>query len=173
MSSAASSLVSLYTAMAQVPAPPALVDIDDIASAAYAQGVADGQAAAAAALAPDRATIVALAAALTEATAIDVTALRQPFVALLTGLAEAVVMAELALSPAIVARLVDGALACVAATPTTLRLHPDDIAAAGDCPVPIVADAGLPRGSVAVEGATFVVQDGLAARLAALLASTG
>ena len=170
MSSGASSLVSLYAAMAPAPAA-AVVDVDRILSEAYARGVADGEAAATAALAPDRSLLANLGAALTAATAIDIETLRQPFAALVTAVAEAVVMAELALSPAIIERLVEAALASAVAEPATVRLHPDDITSADDCPVRILADPELARGSVAVEGPAFVVYDGLAARLATLLAS--
>ena len=167
-----SELVSLYAAMAprETFAPPP--DLGAIASAAHAQGYAQGEAAAAAALAPQCTLLATLGEALEAACTIDAVILREPFVQLVTSLAEAVVMAELTLSPAVILRLVDAALASVAvAEAVTVRLHPDDVAAVTGLSVVVVGDPELARGSVAVEGAKFVVHDGLPARLAVALAA--
>ncbi len=154
-------------------APEAAADAAAAVAAAYTEGLAAGEAAAARALAGERELLHGLHAAVTAALTIDAATLQPAFVALVTALAEAVVMAELALSPAIVARLVEDALGSLVVDATlSVRLHPDDVAAAGDsCPVPVVAAPELARGSIAVVGPDFVVLDGLAARLAATIAT--
>lgn len=166
-------LGSFYAAMvpkvqAAEPMADPVASAAEAVAAAYADGLATGEASALAALSTERELLRGLHTALHAALTIDVTALVPAFVALTTTLAEAVVMAELALSPAIIARLVEDALAgIVIDPPVSVRLHPDDVAAADGCPVPVAADPDLARGSIAVVGPSFVVLDGLAARLAA------
>jgi flagellar biosynthesis/type III secretory pathway protein FliH len=169
-------LGTLYAAMlpperAVAVADP-VMDATTAIAAAYADGVAAGEATASAALADERALLHGLRSAVTAALTIDTEALRPAFAILVTALAEAVVMAELALSPDIVARLVAAALDSVVVDATTsVRLHPDDVAAAASCPVPVVAAPELARGSIVVVGPSFIVVDGLAARLAAITAA--
>ncbi len=173
-----SGLGTFYAAMqpalrAVEPASDPLGDAVAIVAVAYAAGLETGEAAATALLAVERDLLRGLRTAIDDALTIDTAALQPAFVALVIALAQAVVMAELALSPAIIARLVDDALDGVAVDATiSVRLHPDDVASVADtCPVPIIAAPELARGSIAVAGPSFVVHDGLAARLAATAAA--
>lgn len=155
-------LASLFAAMSPAGSPK--IDIDAVAARAYADGVAAGRAEAAGELAPARTALAAARTAFDAAMTVEPERLRTAFVALVTALAEAVVMAELTLAPAVMGRLVDAALGAVAAGAVTVRAHPLDAALLDD----VVADPGLPRGTVVVDGADFLVRDGLRERLAAI-----
>lgn len=171
-----SGLGTFYAAMQPVraveAAPDPLADAVAVVAAAYAEGITTGEAVATAMLAAERELLRGLHTAVSAAMTIDIATLQPAFVALVTALATAVVMAELALSPVVIARLVENALGSIVIDAgVSVRLHPEDIAALGDgCPVPVVAAPELTRGSIAVVGASFVVTDGIAARLAAIAA---
>lgn len=166
-------LATLFAAMlppVPIAAPePEPIDMEALAAEWHRRGFAEGEASADARLLPLRRTLVAAADAFDAATTIDPARLRTPFVAIVTALAEAVVMGELAVSP-VIGRLVDTALTAVDATGAAMRLHPDDICRLGPAPLPVTGDPTLPQGTVIVEGPDFVVRDGLAERLAAILA---
>lgn len=103
----------------------------------------------------------------TAATVVDSYALRGVFITLVGLLAQTVIAAELKLDPAVMARLVDAALAAVATTgDVVVRAHPDDARYLNH---DTVADPTVGRGAVVVESALFVIADGLDARLATLI----
>ena len=154
-------------------APVAAPDPAWIAAEAHARGFAEGEAAAAAALQADHAVIAATVCALDAACRIDVAALRGVFAALATQLAEACIAAELHVAPELVATLADAALAAVApACPVTLRVNPRDagVLRASHPALALRIDDAMQPGSVQVEAAEFVIVDGLAERLAVIVA---
>lgn len=168
-----SDLLGLLAAMAPRGAEPVVpIDLEAVQAAAFADGVAAGRAAAAAEMAPAERRLAAAAAALEAACTIDGDALR-PLVADVTGrIAEAVIMAEFARDPAVMARLVDAALAMVRpGEAATLRAHPATLAAlAGHLHgVVTAADAALAADEIIVSGPEFVIETGLAARLAEIM----
>lgn len=168
-----SDLLGLLAAMtpraAETVAP---IDLEAVQAAAFAAGLDAGRAEAEADMAPAQQRLAAAAAALEAACTIDGDALR-PLVAEVTGrIAEAVMMAEFARDPAVMARLVDAALALVRpGEAATLRAHPATLAAlAGHLHgVVAVGDAGMAADAIMVSGPEFVIETGLAARLAEIM----
>jgi flagellar biosynthesis/type III secretory pathway protein FliH len=175
MSSAAASyagLASLYAAMLPPlpePEPELVIDVEAIADEAYRAGFAAGTAQTEAAIAPERVLLKTATAALLAASVIDPDTVRGVFLNLVRALAEAAVAAELLVNPVVISRLVDTALASVETRDgIVVRVHPDDVEAL-ILDLPVVADATLVRGSVVVDGPSFVVRDSLDARLAVIV----
>jgi flagellar assembly protein FliH len=156
------------------PAAPDPVLIEDAFARGLAAGRAEGEAAALAALAPDRARLAEAAAALEAACRIDAEALAPLLADLVRALCETVLAAELRAGAAVLMPLVEAALALVQPDEAPcLAAHPDVLAAlAPHLPAGLVtqADAALPLDAFAVRGAEFVIAEGLAARLDAVLA---
>jgi flagellar biosynthesis/type III secretory pathway protein FliH len=153
------------------PAPPP-PDLDAIHAAGWQQGFAAGEAAATEALAPLRGQLAGAATALTAACSIDADRLRPVFAALVNDLATAVLMAELA-NPGVLLPLVDAALAAVRPDEMpVLRAHPATLAALQPhLPVvAVAADAGLALDEFVVSGPSLLIEAGLSARLAELVA---
>ena len=152
------------------PLPPP--DLDAVHDAGWQAGFAAGTAAAQHVLSPLCANLAAAAVALNAATQVDADALRPLFATLVTQIANAVLMAELSAGTAVLLPLVDAALAQVGLGETaTLHAHPDTLAALqGHLPaLATVADIGLAPDAFHVTGATFVIEAGIAARLAELV----
>ncbi|MGI4881500.1 MAG: FliH/SctL family protein [Janthinobacterium lividum] len=175
MSSAAASyagLASLYAAMLPPPPEPEpepAIDIEAIADEAYQAGLAAGTAQAEAAIEPERALLKTTTAALIAASVIEPDAVRGVFLNLVRALAEAAVAAELLVNPEVISRLVDAALLSVETRDGIIvRLHPDDVEVLV-LDLPVVADATLGRGTVVIDGPSFVVRDSLDARLAVIV----
>jgi flagellar biosynthesis/type III secretory pathway protein FliH len=174
MSSAAAAhggLASLYAAM-RPPAPPAVpvIDVTAIADDAYRSGFAAGLAHAETALEPERLVLKAASSALIVASVVDVDAVRGVFLTLVKALAAAVIGGELRTDSEVMSRLVDGALASVATRDgIVVRVHPDDVPSLR-LDLAVVADPGLYRGMVEIDGPSFVVCDSLDARLAGIMA---
>ncbi|MGI4876707.1 MAG: FliH/SctL family protein [Janthinobacterium lividum] len=175
MSSAAASyagLASLYAAMLPPipePEPEPVIDVEAIADEAYRAGFAAGTVQAEAAIEPERILLKTATAALIAASVIEPDTVRGAFLNLVKALAEAAVAAELQVNPAVISRLVDTALASVETRDGIIvRLHPDDVGVLV-LDLPVVADAALVRGTVVIDGPSFVVRASLEARLAVIL----
>jgi flagellar biosynthesis/type III secretory pathway protein FliH len=169
----ATGLAGLYSTMApraEEPLPPP--DLDAIHDAGWRAGFAAGEAAAHDRLAPLRASLAAAATALDGATQIDRDALRPLFVTLVNRIAAAVLMAELTTGAVALLPLVELALAQVrVGEAATLCGHPDTLAAL-QAHLPVLttaADAGMARDAFRITGPTFVIETGLAARLAEIV----
>lgn len=174
MSSAAASysgLASLYAAMLPPlpePEPEPPVDLEAIADDAYRTGFAVGTAQAEAAIEPERVLLRTATAALLAASVIDPDTVRGVFLNLVKALAEAAVAAELLVNPEVISRLVDAALASVETRDgIVVRLHPNDVGVIA-LDLPVIADVTLLRGTVVIDGPSFVVRDSLDARLAVI-----
>nr|WP_295658608.1 FliH/SctL family protein [Polymorphobacter sp.] len=175
MSSAAASsagLASLYAAMLPPlpePDPEPPVDVQAIADEAYRAGFAAGTAQAEAAIEPERVLLKTATAALIAASVIEPDTVRGVFLNLVRALAGAAVAAELQVNPAVISRLVDTALASIETRDgIVVWLHPDDVDVMA-LYLPVVADETLQRGTVVIDGPSFVVRDSLDARLAVIV----
>lgn len=160
-------LASLYAAMKPPVARAPSIDIDAVAAVAYRDGLAEGAIEAQATVAAERAMLTAARSAFTAATVVDIDAIRGVFITLVGLLAQTVIAAELTLDPAVMARLIDTALAAIVTTgDVVVRTHPDD---ARYLDHNTLSDTSIGRGAVVVESASFVIADGLATRLAGLI----
>lgn len=155
------------------PPPPPPPDLDAIHAAGWQQGFAAGEAAATAALAPLRQNLAGAATALEAACTIEIDRLRPLFVTLASDIAATVLMAETTTNDAVLLPLVEAALALVRIDEVpVLRAHPDTLAALQPhLPVlAVAADAGMARDEFAVTGPIFIIETGLSARLAEIVA---
>ena len=155
------------------PAPdPALIEA--AFARGHAAGRAEGEAAALAALAPDRQRLAEAAAALEAACRIEADTLAPLLADLVRALCEAVLAAELRAGAAVLMPLVEAALTLVQTDEAPcLAAHPDVLAAlAPHLPAGLAtqADPALPLDGFAVRGTDFVIAETLAARLQAVLA---
>ena len=144
-------------------------------AAAHARGLAEGRAAAEAALAPAVAALSAAARAFEDACRIDTDRLRGPLAQLVRALCERVLATELQASAAILLPLVEAGLAELRpAEPAVLRARPELLALINDhcadalahvqlAPDPAMADA------VELSGPAFIIHASLAHRLDDLL----
>ncbi|MFM6853995.1 MAG: hypothetical protein ACKOUM_07940 [Sphingopyxis sp.] len=151
---------------------PAVATVDELIetarAAAYADGLAAGQLAAQTALADERAALAQLAASLDALCPTPAASL-----AALLGETVERLMRELLGDTPINADLLAQRACAVAALlhaeiePATLKLHPADMAIVPmlDVAVPVVADAGLDRGTVRLETATGWIEDSPGIRL--------
>ena len=167
----------LSTLQPRVEVPLVLPDLAAVRldgwDAGYSAGMEAGTAAQAAALEPLRAGLAAAVAALDAACRIDADRLRPLFAALVEHVAGAVLMAELGAGAAVLMPLVEAALSHVrVGEAAVLRAHPDMLAMLqahlGD--VVVAADAGLGADEIVVATPVFVIDAGLSARLAAVVA---
>ena len=168
-------LADLYSALApRVEAPVPLPDLDAIHAAGWQAGFAAGEAATASALAPLCADLAAAAAALDAATEIDRDVLRPLFAALVGRIAAAVLMAELRAGTPVLLPLVDAALAQVhVGEVATLWAHPETLATLQPHLPHLAtgADPTMAPGAFRVTGPTFVIETGIATRLADIVAA--
>ena len=151
------------------PPPP---DLNAIHDTGWQAGFAAGEAAAQANLSPLRANLAMAAAALHAATQIETDTLRPLFATLVDRIATAVLMAELTTGAAALLPLVDASLAQVRiGEMATLCAHPDTLATLhGHLPaLPTLADIDMAADAFRITGPTFVIETGLAARLAELV----
>ncbi len=168
----ATGLADLYSTMAprlEEPVPPP--DLDAIRDAGWQAGFAAGEAEAAERLTPLRAGLAAAVTAIDRAMQIDPDRLRPLFAALVERIAAAVLMAELTSGARMLLPLVDAALAQVRVDePITLCAHPDTLAGliAHLPAMATAADADMATDAFRITGPTFVIETGVAARLAAL-----
>jgi flagellar biosynthesis/type III secretory pathway protein FliH len=167
-------LAGLLSAMQPRPPepPPPPIDIDAIRDGGWHQGFAAGEAHAQAELAPLRLALAEAAAALQAACNIDGDRLRPLLADMIRQIAEAVVMGELRADTAVLARLVDAALALVRpGEAMTLRAHPSTLALLRPqlADIAVVEDPGLAPDAFAVTGTDFVIETGLSARLAEIM----
>lgn len=166
-------LAGLYSALApRVEDPQSPPDLDAIHDAGWQAGFTAGEAAAQHELTPLRANLAAAAVALDAAMQLDVDALRPLFATLVERIAASVLMAELTLGAATLLPLVDAALAQVrVGEAAILHAHPDTLAQLqDDLPaLATAADASLAPDAFHVEGATFVIETSIAARLAEIV----
>lgn len=165
----AAMLASMLPRMADVAA---VVDIEAERAVAFAEGEAAGAARAEAELAPLRLALAESAEALRAAAVIDVDALRPVLAGVIKAVAEAVVMAELRLDPSVVLRLIEAALALVRpGEVATLKVHPVMLERLRPYlpEMDVAADAALAMDQFTVSGGDFVIEAGLAARLAEIM----
>lgn len=142
-------------------------------AAGYEAGRTEGEAAAHAEWEPkwaeQVAALQALVAGLGKETETLPQRLAEPVATLALAIARAVVGSELAARPEAVAAVAEAALREAASRPVVLRIHPEDQAlieqALGATDgVTWAADATLPRGSVIVEGESFLIDATLPSR---------
>lgn len=166
-------LLSSLQPRVEVPEQAVLPDLDGIRHAGWEAGYAAGEAAATAALAPMRDGLAAAAKALEAACVIDADRLRPVLAALVEQVATAVLTAELDAGAAVLNPLVEAALAQVRPGETAfLRAHPVTLAvlAGHFSAVAGVGDAAMAPGEFAVTAPGFVIEAGLSARLAEIVA---
>lgn len=152
--------------------PPPPIDVDAIRAGGWHEGFAAGERHAQADLAPLRLALAQAAAALDAACRIDGDMLRPLLADVIRQIAEAVVMGELRADPEVLARLVDAALALVRpGEAMTLRAHPAMLALlrAQVTDITIVEDPRLAPDEFVIAGTDFVIETGLAARLAEIM----
>ncbi len=166
-------LLSALQPRAAVPVPPAPPppDPDAIRAEAWDAGFAAGEASATAALAPLRQRLAEAAEALEAARQIDADTLRPLLLPLVRAVAEAVLHAELSAGAGVLQPLVTAALAAVRpGEAATLCAAPETLAALQPH-LPAIAtraDPALGPDQIRVIGNDFVIDAGLAARLAAI-----
>lgn len=166
-------LTSLRPRVLPDEAPPAPPDLDGIRQAGWEAGFVAGEAAATAGLAPLRAQLASVAAALDAACCIDVDGLRPLFAALVRDIAGAVLQAELTVGGSVLAPIVDAALAAVRqGEAPVLSAHPDTLAALKPYlpDVATVADMACARDGFCVSAPQFIIHASLSDRLAEIVA---
>jgi flagellar biosynthesis/type III secretory pathway protein FliH len=168
-------LAGLLAAMAPpAPAPPAPeIDLEILHDDAWKQGFEAGSLHAEAELAPLRLALAHATAAFTTACTIAADPLRPVLMQMVRQIAEAVVMAELRIDPSVLLRLIDAALAMLRPAETAaLRVHPFMVDRLRDYlpAIAIQADPAVAEDAFVVAGADFVIESGLAARLADIMA---
>jgi flagellar biosynthesis/type III secretory pathway protein FliH len=157
--------------------PRAEMDLPTLLADARAEGLrageAAGWAAAEAELAPLRAALENAADAARAATAIDAAALRPVLNELVENIVRTVLMAELDAGRAVLAPLVEAALAEVGeSAEPTLIAHPETLALLGpELPPGLAssADPALPAGHVTLAGPDYRIEAGIEERLARVL----
>ena len=153
------------------PAPPP--DLDALHQQGWDAGFVAGEAAATAGLAPLRAQLAEAAAAFDAACSIDVDILRPVFTALVRDIASAVLQAELSVGGAVLAPLVDAALAAVRREEAPiLTAHPDTLAALQPHlpAITTAADAACPSDRFSIAAPQFTIDASLSDRLAEIVA---
>lgn len=155
-------------------APEAAIDLGAVRAESFAQGFEEGRRTVELEVAAEREALRKLAEALE--------ALRpEPAGPLAALLAETVdrlvrqIVGEVDVDPELLMRRAETAAALIGEelAPTRLLVHPDDVALldAARIPVPVVGDASLVRGTVALESAGGWLEDGPAVRLDRLRAA--
>lgn len=154
------------------PEPPP-VDPEAVYAEGFAAGLAAGRAEGEARTAPLCDRLAAAVAAFEAAREIDGATLAPLFAKLVRRLAEAVVGAELRVDPDVLLRLAQVALAAAGPGEAALRVHPEDAAMLRTAGIgaPLLEDAAMAPGELLVEGGDWVVAEGIAARLAGVLAA--
>jgi flagellar biosynthesis/type III secretory pathway protein FliH len=166
-------LTSLRPRVLPEQAPVAPPDLDAIRQAGWEAGFVAGEAAAAAGLAPLRAQLASAAAALDAACCIDIDGLRPLFAALVRDVSVAVLQAELTVGGAVLAPMVDAALAAVRlGEAPVLSAHPDTLAALKPYlpDLAVAADATGARDGFCVSAPQFIIHASLSDRLADIVA---
>lgn len=140
-------------------------DTTQTADAAFAEGLAAGRRAAEAECRAERAAITALVAGLEALAPPDDQAIELMIVTAVRRLVRSIA-GEAAIDEMLLKQRAKALASLIADNAdAALLLHPDDMALAGDLPVPARADAALPRGTVRAVRSGGLVEDGVVAAL--------